>query len=322
MKKLLAVLLLLCCLTPVLAQGISSTNQSRLNNALPATKTARLGSMLDALFTRPIVFLLAGTAGCKGGPAADGVLAGAITQQAIAAFKMYDYSEGTYVTDTTDINDADTNDVDLYPATPGVGDANYWGMTTPWCRGAVTVGTAASSLVMTTVAEYWNGSSWATLTLTFDETSLMQPSATGVKCFAFVPPADWRRVTVDGTLAYWIRFRVTAYTSKTALPVLSRAYATDFTHGTGLAWPETGTLRKLQWTAGTKSGTTADTKLLVINLTKGTWDTLTLTKATAIGSGSVNLAIAENDRVAVQQVQGDGSTEFADVMLWAQCSRP
>lgn len=321
MKRLLVVLLILCFATPVLAQGITSTNESRLNNSLPATKTARLGSMIDTLFTRPITFLLAGTLGCKGGPASDGVLAGAITQQAIAAFKMYDNSDGSFVTDTTDINSAGASDAALYPATASAGCANYWGMSTKWCRAAVTVGTADNTN-MVTVAEYWNGTAWATLTLTFDETALMQPAATGVKCFAFIPPSDWVKCTVDNTSAYWVRFRISEYTAQTTIPLATRAYATDFSHGTGLAWPESGTLRKLQWTVGTLSGSTADSKFLFINLTKGTFDDLTCTKATAIGSGTAALAITENDQVVVQQVQGDGSTEFANMTIWAQDSRP
>lgn len=73
--------------------------------------------------------------------------------------------------------------------------------------------------------EYWNGSSWQAMTPSTD-----QITSSGITFGAavasnleveFSTPADWQRVEVNGSLAYWVRYRVT--TSYTGVsPQLAR----------------------------------------------------------------------------------------------------
>lgn len=57
-------------------------------------------------------------------------------------------------------------------------------------------------------AQYWNGTAWTTLTIT-DGTSAMANSGT----ISWVPPSDWATTTVNGALAYWVRFSFSATTT-------------------------------------------------------------------------------------------------------------
>lgn len=300
----------------VYADGLSNGDANKINQSSPAAKQVRLGSLLDALQTRPIPVLLAGTLGVDKGPGTDGVLVGSVTAQAVT--KYFSDDGGEFTDDTTDINDADANDTTVWPAAPEVDDANYWGMSVPWCEAIVTVGTAASAS-MTTVAEYFNGTAWATLTLTLDETAKMQPAATGAKKFAFVPPSNWTKTTVNSVSAYWVRFRVSAYTSITTAPLITSATIIDFRHFTGLPWPSSGTVTGLSWYAATKSGSTANSIFALVNATRGTWATFAATKATALGTVTgLSLKIAQGDQVAVMQLGEDGTTEFANMALWVK----
>ncbi len=65
-------------------------------------------------------------------------------------------------------------------------------------------------------------------------------------------------------------------------------------------------------TAQTAAASNADSKFLIINLTRGTWDDFTWTKADVMDSETMSLAVTTGDKLVLAQVAEDGSTEFAN----------
>lgn len=69
---------------------------------------------------------------------------------------------------------------------------------------------------LTIVWEYWNGSSWATLTV--------QDSSNGFRIMGggsvhWVIPATWATTTVNGVLGYWVRARISAVGASPVYPI-------------------------------------------------------------------------------------------------------
>lgn len=75
----------------------------------------------------------------------------------------------------------------------------------------VDVVTAGSA---TRVPEYWNGSSWASLSITW---AIGSDNLTADAIGYFDPPSDWASTTVNGVDGIWIRFRSTAGSSGTII---------------------------------------------------------------------------------------------------------
>lgn len=177
---------------------------------------------------------VAGNLGNIAGPASDGVLLGQLTATAVAkailkgqAFAALCITDdgGTYVDDTTDFGESTANDVAPLPAVPAVDDACYFGHATKTFQRLDVNGTTQGAGTWTVVWEYWNGSSWASLGAT-DGTSGFT-AATGWQSVTWTKPTDWATCLVDGSLGYWIRARVSAYTSVTTQPLLGQGYAID-----------------------------------------------------------------------------------------------
>jgi hypothetical protein len=169
---------------------------------------------------------------------------------------------------------------------------------------------------MTTVWEYWNGSAWVTLTPLLDETTILQQTGTGVKKLRFLPPATWASTTVNSVAGYFIRCRISAFTSIVTVPLGTRVYLLNFTGGTGLPLWATCNVTGANWKAKTISAANNDTLLFLVNWTAGTYVVLTLTKALALGTAAATLAFTAADQLGLVQIQQDGSTEYADVQLW------
>lgn len=269
------------------------------------------------LSTVPVTLMLPGTLGVDTGVGSNGVLIGSQTLQAVTAFALdYGAGPGTFTDETAAAASAGANDMHLFPAVPAENDAYYFGNAAMFNEIALTVGTAIADGIMTTAWEYSKASTWGTLTPAYEETAALQPSGTGVKRMIFVPPSDWAAVAVNSSTKYWVRARISAFTSITTVPLGTKAQIADFTHGTGWKASFAGVLDRIQWMASTNSGTTADSVFLIINLTKGTFDTFTMTKGVSIGEDtSLNLPVAEGDQIVVKQIDEDGSTEFAAVQL-------
>ncbi|MFA7086295.1 MAG: hypothetical protein WC145_06475 [Aliarcobacter sp.] len=290
----------------------------RLDHAGPAERHARLGHVIQQLQSLEVLPLfLPGTLGHDAGPGSDGVLIGALTDQAVGHALAED---GTEITDeTAAANNATTNDMTLWPSTPEEDDAYYIGASAKFCGVVINFTTAASNLVMTTALEYWDGEDWVALAAE-DNTAGLMSTATGSKLCSFVPPADWRVTTITDKdeadhEGYFVRWRCTEYTSKTAVPKAGQAWVLDLTHGAGLYMPGNCSIAGADFTAATLSATNGDTVFLVINLTKGTCAALTYTKALAIDHDvlAVPLKFAAGDQLVIKQVMEDGSTEYANV---------
>jgi hypothetical protein len=107
-----------------------------------------------------------------------------------------------------------------------MGDAATFNAISFNCSTAGTGGTSVSAW------EYWNGSSWATLSTTVDDTTNWRLS-TGLQHLTFTAPGDWGTTSVDGVTKYWIRSRVTTAGTFTAKPLL-----TNIIMGPEFAWTQ------------------------------------------------------------------------------------
>lgn len=173
-----------------------------------------------------------GNLGNVEGAGADGVLAGYLAPTAGAKALLETHAlagicitddGGTYVIDTTDFGDAGANDVAPLPATPAVDDACYFGESTKTFKQVdILIGTQGAG-TWTVTWEYWNGSAWTSLAGVTDGTTGFT-AATGWVTTSWTVPTDWATCTVDGVLGYYVRARVSAYTSVTTQPLLTQGY--------------------------------------------------------------------------------------------------
>jgi len=158
-----------------------------------------------------------------GAPQAPGTQADA-TEQFIANYRdivgeviyifNYDDSAGTF-----SANLASSSSFSYFPAVPALNDIVYFGATIPWHHLVLNIG-SVGSFVFTVTWEWWNGSAWVstaggiqTNTLTFTTSSL-----TGANLIVIDTPVGWTFNTVNGVPEYWIRARISAFTSWTSSP--------------------------------------------------------------------------------------------------------
>lgn len=110
----------------------------------------------------------------------------------------------------------------LFPAVAVVGDAVVAGIdsslanTGPFSSLVFSLATPASATTSYTItAKYWNGASWATLTV-HDGTS--QLGAVGANAIAWQMPSDWSETAVSGVTGWWIRLELTALSGSFTSP--------------------------------------------------------------------------------------------------------
>lgn len=133
---------------------------------------------------------------------------------------------GSFVDDTTDAGDAGTGDVAIWPTTPAVNDAIYYGSDTTFNMLRFDIGTQGST-VMTVLWEYYDGDSWETLTQTRTDVADWDEAAGNTHFNNFDPPSDWAATTVNSQSAYWVRQRVSAFTSTTTAAVGDQIWLGD-----------------------------------------------------------------------------------------------
>jgi PKD repeat protein len=130
---------------------------------------------------------------------------------------------GTFTDQTAAANNVTANDMILIRATPAVNDAYYFGNATTFKALGLHVGTLGVG-VWTIAWEYWNGA-WVPLNGVSDGTKNgVNGSLTLSGSVSFTQPLDWATTSVDGITAYWIRARVSAFTSVTTLPLGTQAF--------------------------------------------------------------------------------------------------
>ena len=118
---------------------------------------------------------------------------------------------------TTEINNDTANDVKLLPDAPlEVNDAFYFGLARTWDQLWLNIGTAGAGN-WALIEEYWNGTTWAALTMKKDDTN--QFMAAGKNIVSWTKPGDWALTTIQGMNLYWMRFRVTSVSLYTTQPL-------------------------------------------------------------------------------------------------------
>lgn len=208
----------------------------------------------------------------------------------------------------------------LFPDTELENDAAYFGAASPF--GAIYTDVAATVATYgadSITWEYYNGSAWVALTILDDYTD--STAQDGLRPFqrdgytVFSAPSDWASTTVDSQVAYWIRARCNATVNITQIPLLDSHEHYIITAPAASEMIVAGTIGRARINWDTVSTGTADTKIILCNLTSGVASAeKTLTKAKREGEvADFALVCAAGDAIAVYITQVDGGgAEYAD----------
>lgn len=304
---------------------LSSVQADKLDRKVcRAMKEVSLGTQIRAAQTRinngmRFDIPLPGTLGVDVNPDGAGCLFGSLTLKdpgdatygGIVA--QYDVDGSPQITDyTTEAAEATGNDVLPFPTAPALNDYGVFGSLQKFFGLLINI-TTQSNMSATTIWEY-SKAAYGTLTPKHDASTILQVAGTGFKLVTFEPPADWAADVLPDTITgtrYHVRCRISAFTSSTTEPLIGQV---KFLHavGSGYKIPVAGQVDALVFNFNTVSGSTADSVFLLVNLTQGTWQSYTKTKATAYQRVAGVLAVAADDELALVQIGEDGSTEFAD----------
>jgi hypothetical protein len=127
----------------------------------------------------------------------------------------------TYTDETAAANNATLNDMTLFAQSPQQNDAYYFGNADPFT--SITVDIATAGVGTWTMAwEYWNGSSWGALPQLTDNSSAL--TVAGRDDLVWGKPSDWTATAINGTSAYWIRGRISGFTSASTPPKGTQAW--------------------------------------------------------------------------------------------------
>lgn len=129
---------------------------------------------------------------------------------------------GTQTNETVAANNVTANDMTLLPTIPAVDDAYYFGYEFSFTQLRVNIGVAGSG-VWTVVWEYWNGSTWVALPGITDGTAGFK-AGVGNKDVVWTMPSNWAKTEILGFTGYWVRARVSAYTSKVTAPLGTQSW--------------------------------------------------------------------------------------------------
>ena len=116
--------------------------------------------------------------------------------------KVFSTANDTSFTDNT--NNARLSDASgflMFP-TPATADRTYFGSSAQFKNLTFAFITAGSSA--TYVWEYWNGTTWSTLTVTDGTTSFTQAGSV-----TWTVPGNWATTSVNASTMYWVRVRFT-----------------------------------------------------------------------------------------------------------------
>lgn len=138
--------------------------------------------------------------------------------------RTYDTSGGTYTSEDTAAFNATPYDMNiLSDADPEVNDAYYFGNTAAQFTSLLLRQEIAATASWTITWEYWNGA-WTALTSVTDGTTGFTVTSPTTKRVTWTAPGDWVTTSVNSTTAYWIRARISAYTSRTTAPKGTQAW--------------------------------------------------------------------------------------------------
>lgn len=139
---------------------------------------------------------------------------------------------GSYTDELTESRDPVASDMTLLPAVPEVGDAYYFGSARMFSQVHI-VSTVPGEGVWTITWEYYNAdTTWDALSGVVDSSEGFT-EASGIWTTSFnTPSSSWATVVVDGSAAmYWVRARVTAYTSVVTPPTADQAWVSTNYNG-------------------------------------------------------------------------------------------
>ena len=148
---------------------------------------------------------------------------------------VYSDDAGVFLDESADAQDNGAGDVQLMPsAAQAINDAFYMGAAVTFQGALITLDRAlviGSGGTATYALEYWNGASWATLTVSLDVTPGSLVGSTpfarlGQHFLSWAIPGDWATTAVNGQTQYWVRIRATGasgsgYVSPTATKVFA-----------------------------------------------------------------------------------------------------
>lgn len=131
-----------------------------------------------------------------------------LSVQSVAQFWNYDDNLATYTDYTENVNTTDSAQFTLFAATPATSDIVYIGSASRFLGldvSLTTLGTGTPAITW----EYWDGSTWSSLTVTEVDTDSSTFEQTGR--FTWSLPSSWTRVAVNGSNEYfYVRGRLTS----------------------------------------------------------------------------------------------------------------
>lgn len=129
---------------------------------------------------------------------------------------------GVFTDETTEANEATSDDMTLFPAVPAAGVDRYnIGAESPFGRVDFDISTVGTG-TYTVVFEYFNGTSFVALSGVVDGTTNFKTS--GLNSVSFTIPSDWAETTIDGQGPFFfIRAEIQAGTV-TAVPLGEQAF--------------------------------------------------------------------------------------------------
>ncbi len=131
-----------------------------------------------------------------------------------------DTTGGSFTSELTDWSDAGADDATMFDGDPEVNDANYFGFDTPTRILRLNIGTAGVG-TWTITWEYYNGA-WTALSNVADGTTGF--TVAGTNAVSYDMPTDWTTTSIDGDTSYWIRGRISAFTSSSTDPLGTQAW--------------------------------------------------------------------------------------------------
>ena len=127
--------------------------------------------------------------------------------------------DGTLTDQTAAAQSSTTNDLTLLPAVPAEDDAYYFGANEKFSVMHLQQGVQGAG-TWTIAWEYWNGSAWSGLAShTISDSISAFTGTVGYHQIRFRLPIDWATTTVGTKTAFFIRARVSAFTSITTQPL-------------------------------------------------------------------------------------------------------
>jgi len=218
-----------------------------------------------------------------------------------------------------------TADYQLFPDTPAADDAAYFGAAVPFAEMAVDTGTVATYDSTGVLGwEYYDGTTWSALTISYDGTHASTHD--GTLSFArdgaivFVPPSDWAATTVNSQSGYWIRCVVQTgkAANMTQVPILNSKEHELVSSADPFMAPYTQTITGIRLVDGASTLHTAtDVKFIVVDTTTGAHSgelTFAQDKRQDAWS-SLTFAVTRGDSLSVIVTQEDGTNEVINATV-------